>query len=203
MFKVWCDAPTAWQLGFQDPATPTHEGIIILHDSICFYLVLVSCLVFWMLGSVIINYSSTASAISHKYSSHGTLIELIWTITPALILIMIAFPSFKLLYLIDHFSDKDLFNIIASTSMIKPINSKVTAKPIIKIKTTCTAVVPYQASQSSSVGININRWVQSITKPTQFQKSILLGTIIGDAHLYKSYTSSNVNYCICLQRFEV
>jgi len=37
----------------------------------------------------------------YKYANHGTLIELVWTITPAFILIAIAFPSFKLLYLTD------------------------------------------------------------------------------------------------------
>src|SRR5438045_9525392 len=40
--------------------------------------------------------------------NHGTLVELIWTITPALILILIAFPSFKLLYLMDEVMDPSL-----------------------------------------------------------------------------------------------
>jgi cytochrome c oxidase subunit 2 len=99
---VRCDAPTAWQLGFQDSASHTHAEIQVLHDSICFYLVLISVLVFWIIGSLIINYNSNTSSIAHKYATHGTLIELIWTITPATILIFIAFPSFKLLYLIDE-----------------------------------------------------------------------------------------------------
>jgi len=55
--------------------------------------------------SIVINYVNKKSPISHKYLNHGTLIELIWTITPALILILIAFPSFKLLYLMDEVSD--------------------------------------------------------------------------------------------------
>lgn len=46
--------------------------------------------------------------ISHKYLNHGTLIELIWTITPAIILLLIAFPSFKLLYLMDEVSDPSM-----------------------------------------------------------------------------------------------
>jgi len=54
---------------------------------------------------VIRNYSSVKSPISHKYLNHGTLIELIWTISPALVLILIAFPSFKLLYLMDEVND--------------------------------------------------------------------------------------------------
>ena len=48
------------------------------------------------------------SRTRHNYLNHGTLIELIWTITPALILILIAFPSFKLLYLMDEVTDPSL-----------------------------------------------------------------------------------------------
>ena len=70
-----------------------------------FYLVVILFAVSWMLISIIRNYSSTKSPISHKYLNHGTLIELVWTITPAIILILIAFPSFKLLYLMDEVSD--------------------------------------------------------------------------------------------------
>jgi len=98
---VQCDAAEPWQIGFQDGATPTFEGITELHDAIFFYLVLIFVGVMWVMGSTVINYNSTANPISHKYSNHGTLIELVWTITPAFILIAIAFPSFKLLYLMD------------------------------------------------------------------------------------------------------
>ena len=48
------------------------------------------------------NFNTKNSAIVYKYLNHGTLIELIWTITPALILTVIAFPSFRLLYLLDE-----------------------------------------------------------------------------------------------------
>ena len=70
-----------------------------------YYLVLILFVVAWILVSIIFNYVATKSAISHKYLNHGTLIELIWTITPAVILILIAFPSFKLLYLMDEVND--------------------------------------------------------------------------------------------------
>lgn len=66
-----------------------------------YYLITILFGVVWILTSIVRNYASTKSPISHKYLNHGTLIELIWTITPALILILIAFPSFKLLYLMD------------------------------------------------------------------------------------------------------
>jgi len=67
-----------------------------------FYLIVVSVLVFWGLSSIILNFNSKKVGIVHKYSNHGTLIELVWTISPALILVAIAFPSFQLLYMIDE-----------------------------------------------------------------------------------------------------
>jgi ubiquinol-cytochrome c reductase cytochrome b subunit len=106
LFSVdYCDSPRPWGLYFQDSATPQMEGIVELHDNILFYLVIILFGVGWILLSVIRNYTNAESPISHKYLNHGTLIELIWTITPALILILIAFPSFKLLYLMDEISD--------------------------------------------------------------------------------------------------
>ena len=84
------------------------EGLVELHDNIMFYLVIILFGVAWIMLSIIRNYSKQKSPISHKYLNHGTTIELIWTITPALILILIAFPSFKLLYLMDEVSDPSM-----------------------------------------------------------------------------------------------
>jgi len=103
-----CDTPTPWGLYFQDSATPQMEGLVELHNNIMFYLVIILFGVAWILVSIVRNYNNVSSPISHKYLTHGTLIELIWTITPALILILIAFPSFKLLYLMDEVSDPSM-----------------------------------------------------------------------------------------------
>jgi heme/copper-type cytochrome/quinol oxidase subunit 2 len=84
------------------------EGLVELHDNIMYYLVVILFGVGWIMVSIIRNYKHNKSPISHKYLNHGTLIELIWTITPALILILIAFPSFKLLYLMDEVSDPSI-----------------------------------------------------------------------------------------------
>lgn len=102
------DAPTPWGLFFQDSATPQMEGLEELHNNIMFYLAIILFSVIWMMITVIRNFIVSKSPISHKYMNHGTLIELIWTITPALILILIAFPSFKLLYLMDEVMDPSL-----------------------------------------------------------------------------------------------
>jgi len=102
LIPIHNDAPEPWQLGFQDGGSPTHEGITALHDSIFFYLVVLLFGVLWVLTSSVINFNSNKTQIVYKYANHGTLIELIWTVSPAFVLIAIAFPSFKLLYLMDE-----------------------------------------------------------------------------------------------------
>ena len=104
-FFELCDAPRPWGLYFQDSASPQMEALVELHDNIMFYLVVILFAVGWVLTAIVVKFISTNSGISHKYVSHGTLVELIWTITPGLILIFIAFTSFKLLYLMDEVSD--------------------------------------------------------------------------------------------------
>ena len=104
--KASKDTPEPWGLFFQDNATPQMEALEELHNNIMFYLAIIMFSVTWIFLSIILNYAK--SNISNKYINHGTLVELIWTITPALILILIAFPSFKLLYLMDEVIDPSL-----------------------------------------------------------------------------------------------
>jgi cytochrome c oxidase subunit 2 len=100
--QLLCDAPEPWLIGFQDGASPTFEGITELHDAIFFYLIVIGVGVAWVLASVVTTFSEARAPLSHRYYNHGTLIELVWTVTPAFVLIAIAFPSFKLLYLMDE-----------------------------------------------------------------------------------------------------
>lgn len=97
---IWSDVPTPWGMRFQDSATPNMEGIHELHDHIMYYLALICGLVSYILYVIVKNYSN--NQISYKYLTHGQTIEIIWTIFPAVILLIIAFPSFILLYLCDE-----------------------------------------------------------------------------------------------------
>lgn len=65
---IFNDAPEPFQIGFQDGASPGFEGIVALHDSIFFYLVLISIGVFWMLFSVKII---RICIKTYKYTSHN------------------------------------------------------------------------------------------------------------------------------------
>jgi hypothetical protein len=95
------DVPLAWGLYFQDGASPSFEGIIDLHNRIMFYLVVILFGVTWVMVSIMWNFNNSRNKLVYRYLNHGTLIELIWTVGPALVLVAIAFPSFKLLYLMD------------------------------------------------------------------------------------------------------
>ena len=95
VYLIKNDAPEPWGLFFQDNATPQMEGLEELHNSIMFYLAIILFAVSWIMISIIINYNK--ASISNKYVNHGTLVELIWTITPALIIELIEYQSFKLL----------------------------------------------------------------------------------------------------------
>lgn len=99
------DAPRAWGIYFQDSASPQMEGIVELHNLIMYFLIIILFSVGWILLTTIKNFAHNKWPISNKYLNHGTLIELIWTISPAIILILIAFPSFKLLYVMDEVID--------------------------------------------------------------------------------------------------
>lgn len=98
------DAPEAWQLGFQDPATPVMQGIIDLHHDIFFFMIVVAVFVLWMLTRTLYHFRQSKNPIPEKII-HGTTIEIAWTVTPSLILVLIALPSFALLYSIDEVVD--------------------------------------------------------------------------------------------------
>jgi cytochrome c oxidase subunit II len=110
--NYYCDAPRPWGTYFQDSGSPQMEALVELHDNIMFYLIIILFAVGWIIASILRKYVNNKSRISNKYLNHGTLIELIWTITPAFILILIAFPSFKLLYLMDEVTDPNMSVVV-------------------------------------------------------------------------------------------
>jgi cytochrome c oxidase subunit 2 len=144
---IYCDYPKRWQTGFQDPATPVMEGIIDLHHTIFFFLIIILITVLFLFNQVFeffllpilpkINevhyylrtilfkkdnyipflFISKVNSFKNHYLeflikfydikkhlkfNYDTLIEIVWTIVPSIILIFIAIPSFILLYSIDE-----------------------------------------------------------------------------------------------------
>ena len=98
------DASVPWQMGFQDPATPVMEGIINFHHDLFFFLILIVVSVSWILGRCILFFNEKTTKKAEIFV-HGTILEIVWTIIPAIILIIIAIPSFSLLYAMDELID--------------------------------------------------------------------------------------------------
>lgn len=100
----YCDAPEAWQFGIQDPATPIAEGMVFFHNYLMFFLIFIGMFVFWLLGDIILLFNSDENPVPQKFT-HSSLLEIVWTIIPAVILVIIAIPSFALLYSLDEIID--------------------------------------------------------------------------------------------------
>nr|UBU97791.1 cytochrome oxidase subunit II [Dardanus aspersus] len=83
-------------LGFQDSASPLMEQLIFFHDHAMVVLILITTLVGYMMSSLFFN------KYVNRFLLENQTIEVIWTILPALILIFIAMPSLRLLYLLDE-----------------------------------------------------------------------------------------------------
>ena len=103
LFNVYsfADASTSWQIGFQDPATPYMKGILNFHNIIMFFIVAIVIFTSWLLFRCLTLYNKELHPNSENFT-HSTLLEIIWTIFPALILMIIAIPSFALLYSLDE-----------------------------------------------------------------------------------------------------
>jgi cytochrome c oxidase subunit 2 len=99
-----CDAPEPWQLYFQEAATPTMEGIVNLHNDIMAIITFIGIFTGWMLFRTIYLFGADKNKVASKVV-HGMTIELVWTIVPSLILVMVAIPSFALLYSMDEVID--------------------------------------------------------------------------------------------------
>nr|YP_010580816.1 cytochrome c oxidase subunit II [Coralliophila richardi]UZT26949.1 cytochrome c oxidase subunit II [Coralliophila richardi] len=84
------------QLGFQDAASPLMEELIFFHDHAMMILVMITSLVGYAAFSLIMSKSTCRSL------SEGQTVETIWTTVPAMILVFLALPSLRLLYLLDE-----------------------------------------------------------------------------------------------------
>ena len=106
------DASTPRQAGFQDPATPIIGAIIHFHNYLIFILILIASIVIWLLYVLCtahrFNPTKYTPAHSDRGFTHSTVLEVIWTLTPALILLIIAMPSFALLYSMDELVEPSL-----------------------------------------------------------------------------------------------
>ena len=96
-----------WQLGFQAAATPVRERIDSLHNELLIIITLVSLFVLGLLIFVIVRFNAKRNPVPSK-TTHNSVLELVWTALPVLILLAIAIPSFKLMYYMDRAPHADM-----------------------------------------------------------------------------------------------
>lgn len=101
------DAAVDWQFGLQDPATPVMRGIIYFHHDLIVLFIFVCIFVTFMLFRAVHHFNAEKNPVSDGIV-HGTMLEIIWTTVPAILLIVIALPSFALLYAVDEVVDPAL-----------------------------------------------------------------------------------------------
>jgi cytochrome c oxidase subunit 2 len=89
--------PSPWQLGLQDAATPVMENIVEFHDLLLWIVTAITAFVLILLLVVIVRFNARANPTPSR-TTHNTLLEVLWTVIPVCILVLIAIPSFRLLF---------------------------------------------------------------------------------------------------------
>ncbi|MEP5700847.1 MAG: cytochrome c oxidase subunit II [Sneathiella sp.] len=96
-----------WQFGFQDAFSPVAHEMHDFHNILLIIITAISVFVAALLLYVMIRFNRKKNPVPSK-TSHNTLIEVIWTVAPIVILLLIAIPSFKLLYFADRIEKADM-----------------------------------------------------------------------------------------------
>ena len=96
-FELYGKQATDWQLSFQNPATDLMGSVVGLHNVILIVMSLITVFVLFLLFYVSFRFSAKRNPIPST-RTHNTVVEVLWTAIPIVILVVLAIPSFKLLY---------------------------------------------------------------------------------------------------------
>ncbi len=99
--------PQPWEIGFQSPATPIMERLESFNTFLSWIISLIAIFVLILLVYVCYRFAASRHPTPSR-RTHNTLLEIAWTTVPVLVLVVIAIPSFKLLYYEDVVPDADL-----------------------------------------------------------------------------------------------
>jgi cytochrome c oxidase subunit 2 len=89
--------PTPWEMGMQDAASPVMEDITSFHTFVLWLITAITLFVLILLLIIIYRFNARANPAPSR-TTHNTPLEVIWTIVPVIILVLIAIPSFRLLF---------------------------------------------------------------------------------------------------------
>jgi cytochrome c oxidase subunit 2 len=99
--------PRNWEMGMQAAHSPVKEQIASLHDLVLVIITVITIFVAGLLLYAVWRFDKKRNPVASR-TSHNTLIEIAWTVIPVLILVVIAIPSFRLVYFEDRARDADM-----------------------------------------------------------------------------------------------
>ena len=89
--------PSPWELGLQQSASPVMDDIVWFHNFLLWLIAAIALFVLILLAIIVVRFNARANPVPSR-TTHNTFIEIIWTVVPVLILVMVAVPSFRLLF---------------------------------------------------------------------------------------------------------
>jgi cytochrome c oxidase subunit 2 len=89
--------PHPWQTGLQQSVTPVMDSLVSFNNFLLVIITLITVFVLSLLLTVIVKFNARANPTPSR-TTHNTLIEVVWTVVPVIILVVIAVPSFRLLF---------------------------------------------------------------------------------------------------------
>jgi len=96
--SVLANQPKEWQLGFQNPASDGMRDIVNFHDNLLLPIIIaISVFVLFLMIYACVRFRASRNPNPSK-TTHNVAVEVLWTLIPCLILIVMAVPSFKILY---------------------------------------------------------------------------------------------------------
>lgn len=99
--------PEPWQIDFQTPSSPTMHRIVGLNDLLTIIVVAIVMLIMALMAVIVWRFRASRNPVPANWT-HNTPLEIAWTTLPVLILVVVAFPSFDLLYYMDRVKDADV-----------------------------------------------------------------------------------------------
>ena len=99
--------PKPWQIGLQPAAGSIAERAADLHNLLLVIITAISVFVLGLLVYTCVRFRESRNPVPST-TSHNTVVEILWTVIPVIILLVIAVPSFKLLYYMDRAEETDM-----------------------------------------------------------------------------------------------
>ena len=104
---AWAGHPVEWQINMQPAASPSAEYLHEFHNMLLYIITAIALFVLVLLVYVVLRYNRYVNP-EPKQFSHNVLIEVLWTVVPVVILIVIAIPSMQMLYFLDRTEAPDM-----------------------------------------------------------------------------------------------